>query len=298
MSNEINKAFVQQFSSNIIMLAQQQGSRLSGAVMQKDINGKYAHFDRVGLLAAQEKTTRHAEVAYQDTPHSRRRVTIGDFYTVDLVDDEDEVRLLIDPKSAYAKTMANALGRKIDDLILEAATGNSTSVDSSDAGSNVALPSNQVVDEDFGTGSDTNLTLEKMIEAKRIIEGNDVDPSDEKTFVANADGIANLLNDTTITSADYNSLKPLVNGEINRYLGANVVRTERLRGTADGTDTDPVQCLYLAKSGIGFAKGRDISVKMDKIPERHYATQVYASMTGGAVRVEEEKVVKIECVQS
>lgn len=297
MSNEINKAFVQQFSANIIHLAQQKGSRLLDAVMQKDINGKYAHFDRVGLLVAQEKTTRHAEVSYQDTPHSRRRVTIADFYAVDLVDDEDEVRLLIDPKSAYAKTMAWSLGRKIDDLILEAATGNSTSVDSADAGSNVALPSSQVVDEDFGT-ADSNLTLVKLIEAKRIMDGNDVDPSDERRYVVNADALANLLNDTTITSADYNALKPLVNGEIDRYLGAGVVRIERLRGTADGTDTDPVQCLYMAKSGMGFAKGRDISVKMDKIPERHYATQVYASMTGGSVRIEEEKVVKIECVQS
>lgn len=297
MSNEINKAFVQQFSANIIHLAQQQGSRLAGAVMQKDINGKYAHFDRVGSLVAQEKTTRHSEVAYQDTPHSRRRVTIGDFYTVDLVDDEDEVRLLIDPKSAYAKTMSNALGRKIDDLILAAATGNSTAVDSADAGSNVALPSSQIVDEDFGT-ADSNLTLAKMIEAKRIMDGNDVDPSDDRNYVVNADALANLLNDTTITSADYNSIKPLVNGEISNYLGAGVIRSERLLGTADGTDTAPVKCLYLAKSGIGFAKGRDISVKMDKIPERHYATQVYASMTGGAVRVEEEKVVEVQCVQS
>ena len=298
MSTEVNKAFVQQFSDNLIHLAQQRGSKLMSSVRQQRITGKHAHFDRLGTVTAQQKTSRHSDVEYSNTPHSRRRVSPDDFYVADLVDKEDEVRMLIDPKSPYAMNMAWGLGRKVDDLLIAAATGNATSIDSSDSSSNVALGSGQTIDEDFGTGSDSNLTLEKIIEAKRILDSNDVDEFDSRFLIHNASALANLLNDTTVTSSDYSAIKALVRGEIDTYLGFKFVRTERISGTADGTDTDPKLCLAYTKTAMGLAIGRDISVKMAELPEKHYATQVYASMTMGATRIEEEKMVSIECVQA
>lgn len=296
MSIEVNKAFVQQFSDNIILLSQQRGSKLLDLVMQKPITGKYAHFDRIGAVEAREKTSRHSQVVRSDTPHSRRRVAIKDFYAADMVDKEDDIRMLVDPRNVYAQNIAYALGRKIDDIILEALTGNAASIDADDASSNIALPSSQIVTEDFGT-ADSNLTLKKLIEAKRLLDKNDV-MDEERIIVVNASAVANLLNDTTITSADYNSVKALVAGEINTFLGFRFVMCNRLRGTADGTDTDPVQVVAFLRSAVGFALGQNVQVRMDELPDYHYSTQVYASMTGGAVRIEEEKVVKIECVQS
>lgn len=251
MSIEVNKAFVQQFSDNIILLSQQRGSKLLDLVMQKPITGKYAHFDRIGAVEAREKTSRHSQVVRSDTPHSRRRVAIKDFYAADMVDKEDDIRMLVDPRNVYAQNIAYALGRKIDDIILEALTGNAASIDADDASSNIALPSSQIVTEDFGT-ADSNLTLKKLIEAKRLLDKNDV-MDEERIIVVNASAVANLLNDTTITSADYNSVKALVAGEINTFLGFRFVMCNRLRGTADGTDTDPVQVVAFLRSAVGFA---------------------------------------------
>lgn len=298
MSIEVDKAFVQQFSANLIHLAQQRGSKLAGTVMRKDVTGKYAHFDRLGATSAQKRTTRHGDTPLIDTPHSRRRVGLDDYEWADLIDQQDEVRMLIDPKSAYAQAGAWALGRTLDDLIVSAATGNAVSVSAADAASNVALPAAQTIDEDFGTGSDTNLTLEKLIEAKRILMKNEVDMSEEMTLVLNASALANLLNDSTITSADYNSIRALVRGEIDTFMGFKFVITERLSGTADGTDTDPVLCLAYPKSAIGLAMGKDINARISERDDKSYATQVYAAMTAGAVRIEDEKVVSIECVQA
>jgi hypothetical protein len=107
-----------------------------------------------------------------------------------------------------------------------------------------------------------------------------------------------LLNDTTITSADYNTVRALVRGELNEFMGFRFVMTERLDGTADGTDTDPVICLAFAKTGIGLAIGQDIDVRISERDDKSYSTQVYASATFGATRIEDEKVISIQCVQA
>lgn len=297
MANEINKAFVQQFSNNLIHLAQQRGSRLMSTVMNERVVGKYAHFDRLGSTAAVLRTTRHGETPIIDTPHSRRRVILADYHWGELIDDQDKVRMLIDPKSAYAQAGAWAMGRAMDEVIRDAATGSAASIDSADASSTVALPSTQIVDEDFGS-ADTNLTLEKLIEAKRILTRNDIMMDEPLYFVYNASAQAALLNLTEVGSADYNSVKALVRGEINTFLGFEFVMYNHLNGTADGTDTDPVKCLAYAKSGIGLGLGQDIKVRMGEDASREFNTRIYASMSLGAVRVEEEKVVEVQVVQS
>ena len=299
MSNEISKAFVQQFSDNFIHLIDQEGSMLKDKVRIKEVTGKYAHFDRIGRGNVYEKTGRHADLTYNDTPNSRRRIVLKDYQWADLIDEEDEVRMLIDPKSDYARAAAAQMGIKFDQILIEALNGNASSIDENDSSSNVALPTTQVVDEDFGT-ADSNLTLAKLIEAKKILLGHGGSVMGKATCVVNADALASLLNDTTVTSADYNSVKSLVNGEIDTFMGFKfvVVKDGLLPGTADGTDTDPVRCFVFLDRSVGLALGRDVTIRMDKLPQKGYATQVYAAMTAGATRIEEEGVVAIECVQS
>ncbi len=99
MSVQITTAFVNQFSSNIQMLSQQMGSLLRNAVDVETVNGEKAFFDQVGSAAAVLRTTRHADTPLVDTPHSRRMVTMSDYEYADLIDDQDKVRLLVDPTS-------------------------------------------------------------------------------------------------------------------------------------------------------------------------------------------------------
>ena len=103
MSTQITTAFVQQYSSNVSMLAQQMGSRLRASVDVETINGKFAFFDQIGVTAAQVRSTRHGNTPQINTPHSRRRVGLADYEWADLIDDQDKVRLLVDPTSNYAK---------------------------------------------------------------------------------------------------------------------------------------------------------------------------------------------------
>jgi len=172
MSTQITTAFVEQYSSNVTMLSQQMGSKLRGAVDVETIKGKNAFFDQIGVTAAQVRTSRHGDTPQIDTPHSRRRVSLSDYEWADLIDDQDKVRMLIDPTSSYAKAAAAAMGRSMDDVIITALGGNADTGVS--GGTSTALPSSQKV----ATADQTDgLTLAKLLDAKRILDNNDVDPS-------------------------------------------------------------------------------------------------------------------------
>jgi hypothetical protein len=292
MSTEVNKAFVQQFADNLIHLAQQKGSRLMNTVNVKKIAGKYAHFDRLGATTAQKRTSRHGDTPLIDTPHSRRRAILEDYEWADLIDNQDELRMLIDPRSDYAKAGANALGRTMDDIIIDAYTGNARSIDSADASSNVAFSSAMTVDEDFGAAN-TNLTFEKLNEAKRLLRGNDIDPDEPLFCVVNADALHSLLTESEVQSIDTNTVRALVRGDLNTFMGFTFVHSERINTQSEGF----YQVMAYSKNAMGLALGQDVNVRISERDDKSYATQVYASMTAGAVRIEEERAAIIECVQ-
>lgn len=284
MSVQITTAFVEQYKSNVFHLAQQKGSRLRDAVRSETVTGKSHFFERIGSVAAEKRTSRHSDTPRMDTPHSRRKVTMDDYDWADLIDQEDKVRMLISPQSEYAMAGAWAMGRAMDDSIIAAATG--TSYGGVSGGTAVALPSTQKI----AHGS-AGLTLAKLIEAKEILDANDVDPDEARYMIVTSKQMSNLLNLEKVTSSDYASIKALVQGQIDTYLGFKFLRTERL-GTDSNSDR---QVLAFCQSGIGLAVGSDVSTRISERADKNYATQVFLSMTIGATRVEDEKVVEIAC---
>ena len=286
MSTQITTAFVEQYKSNVFHLAQQKGSRLRGAVKTETVTGKSHFFERIGATAAQLRTSRHSDTPRVDTPHSRRKVTMNDYDWADLIDNEDKVRMLISPQSEYAMAGAYAMGRAMDDAIITAATGNAYGGVA--GGTTVALPSAQKVVHASG-----GLTVAKLISAKEILDAAETNPDEAKFVVCSAGQISDLLNITQITSADYNSVKALVQGQIDTFMGFKFIRTQRL-----GTDTNGHrQVLAFNQSALGLAVGSDISTKISERADKNYATQVFLSMTIGATRVEDEKMVEIACTE-
>ena len=283
MSTQITTAFVEQYKSNVFHLAQQKGSRLRGAVKSETVTGTSHYFERIGATAAQVRTTRHSNTPQIDTPHSRRKVTLADYDWADLIDQEDKVRMLISPQSEYAKAGAYAMGRAMDDAIIAAASGNAFGGVA--GATSIALPAGQKIA--VGT---TSLTVAKLIAAKEILDASDVDPDETKYLVCSAKEITALLGEDKVTSADYNSVKALVAGQVDTFMGFNFIRTERI--AASGGDN---LALAFTQSAIGLALGKDISTRISERDDKNYATQVFLSMTIGATRVEDEKVVEIAC---
>jgi len=287
MSTQITTAFVNQFSSNIQMLSQQMGSLLRNAVDVETVNGEKAFFDQVGSAAAVLRTTRHADTPLIDTPHSRRMVTLSDYEYADLVDDQDKVRLLVDPTSTYARAAAAAMGRAMDDVIISAALGSAKTGKDGSTTTAFDTSNNQIA---AGGGG---LTLAKLIEAKEILDSGDVDPSIPRYIACSPKQISDLLNNTTVTSSDYNTVKALAMGEINSFVGFNFIVTNRLG--VDGSSNRRV--IAWAMDGIKAAIGKEPTARIDERADKSYATQIYYSMTLGATRMEEKKVVEVLCAE-
>jgi hypothetical protein len=287
MSTQITTAFVNQFSANIQMLSQQMGSLLRNAVDVETVTGEKAFFDQVGSAAAVQRTSRHADTPLIDTPHSRRMVTMSDFEYADLIDDQDKVRLLVDPTSTYSRAAAAAMGRAMDDVIISAALG--TALTGKDGGTSTAFATatNQIA------AGATGLTLAKLIQAKEILDAGDVDPSIPRYIAVSPKQISNLLNSTTVTSSDFNTVKALAMGEINSFVGFNFIVTNRLG--VDGSAARRV--IAFAMDGIKLAIGREPTARIDERADKSYATQIYYAMTLGATRMEEKKVVEVLCAE-
>jgi hypothetical protein len=236
-----------------------------------------------------QRTTRHADTPLVNTPHSRRRVTMDDWEWADLVDNQDQIRLLIDPASHYAINGAKAAGRRWDRSIITAVNGTSYSMDASDAATAVTLPGSQIVA--VGT---TGLTMTKIREAKYILDNQDVDEED-RVFVCSPKGMQQLMNDTTVTSSDFNTIKALVDGTLadRRWMGFAWVTSSLLTKTANTRN-----CLAWQKDGMGLALGKDVMTRIGERADKSYATQVYLCLTMGATRVEEARVVQIDIDES
>lgn len=311
MSNQITEAFVKQYSSNVFHLSQQKGSKLQGLVRNESQNAESAFYDRIGSVDAQLKVGRGSDTTYSNTPHSRRRVTLKDYFYADLVDKEDKIRMLISPESEYVQAAVWALGRAKDDEIIAAALGNAYSgVDGATA---IALPSAQkVAAHDGTTTSGVNLNVKTLRAVKQKFDANDVSEELSKSMAITSFQIQSLLAQTEVTNSDYASVKALVMGEVNTFMGFNFVRTERIprsasnitynvssgvvgSGTGTITAANSRRCIAWAMDGLLLATAQDINGKIDVLPTKHYSTQVYASLHLGATRMEEAKVVEVIC---
>jgi hypothetical protein len=283
----ITTSFVKQFGSTLNMLAQQKGSRLSPCVqVETGAFGEEEYFDQYGKDTAKVKVARNVDVEYAADDYERRRVSFTDVYWSKLIDKEDKLAMLIDPTSGLMQAGAWAIGRKIDDMIIAAFSG--TAYTGKAGGTSTTFTAaNQIAVGAAG------LTIGKLISAKELIDAADVDPEEERFIAVSARQITNLLNTTEVTSADFNTVKALVEGKIDTFMGFKFVRTQRIDLT-----TTTRKCLAWARSGMVLAKRNEMVAKLDQIPTKHYATQLYASISCGATRMEEEKCVEIGCLES
>jgi hypothetical protein len=294
MSIQITTAFVQQYRANVEHLVQQKGSRLRALVRAETQNAEFEFYDRIGATTAQEVTGRHQDTPLINVPHDRRRVSLRDFDWADLIDRPDRIRMLIDPSSPYSQNAAYALGRKMDEVILDAAFG---SVYTGKTGATtVTFPNTQQVAVDYvesGVAANSGLTIAKLRKAKQILDANEVDPTERRYIAVTAKQVTDLLKTTEVSSADYNTVRALVQGELNTFMGFEFVRTELVRTNA----SNHRRVVAWAQSGLLVAVGQDIITDIGPRRDKRNSTQVYVSASFGATRMEEEKVVEIICAE-
>jgi len=309
----IPEAMIEGYNSSLYFLSQQKAPRLYGKSQMREQASETDYYERIGAGEANDSNDRHGDTPINNAEHSRRAVDLTDADWGDLVDRFDKLRLLIAPEGAYVKTGVMALNRKKDDIFIAAILGVAR------AGKRgttlVSLPESQkLVAVASETGAvETGLNVYTLTKTSEKFDEADVDEDEERYFAYSSRQKQNLLRQTEVTSADYNTVKALVQGKVNSFMGFEFIRSQRLpvaaaavdfetggqvlTGAANTTASTMRRCVAWCGDGMISADGINLESMMAPRPDKKWSIQVYVRHSVGAVRMEEEKVVEVLCAE-
>lgn len=273
MSVSIDQVFVKQFEADVHLAYQQMGTKLRATVRSKSgVVGASTTFQKVGRGTASTKS-RHGIVPVMNLNHEPVECLLQDYYAGDWVDALDELKTNVDERRVVASAGAYALGRKTDELIIDAMRTATTSVG------------------DYSSVLDKNLILA----AVEKLNANDV-PDDGRRFaVVGVHQWNQLLLMDEFVSQDYvGNSNPLVAGfESRKWLGITWV----LHNGLPMNSTTGRDCFIYHASSIGHASGQDVKSDITWHGERaaHFISN---SMSQGAVLIDNDGIVCVKCKEN
>lgn len=290
MPINISNAYIQTFEANVRHLAQQSRSRLRSCCMEVSKQSEKHNWDRLSASQAREKTSaRTASPAGGDgsgavgstdgLDWTRRQTLVRTFDTGEVVEPEDVVQMLIDPKNAATENLVMNMQRRIDDTIIEAATGNATD----GAGAPVTFPASQIVQAGYAS----EISLDIVLEVDEKFYENDVDPDEPRFFVIGPKQRRKLLQLIEVTSSDFQARQALATGYLPDFMGFNWIVSNRLNSPG----ASQLDCFATTRKGIGLHTAGDIQTRVAERSDMSFAWQIYLMMQHDAVRVEDEHVV-------
>ena len=272
MSTTIDQAFIKQFEREVHEAYQRQGSKLRNTVRTiSDVNGSSAVFQKVGKGTASTKST-HGMVPVMNLDHSSIEVILEDYYAGDWVDRLDELKVNIDERQVIANAGAHALGRKTDELVINAL---------------VTASANTVLDGNIG------LTKDKILSAFETFGENDVPDDGQRFCIVGWKQWSELLEIEEFVNADYigNDALPFASiTQAKMFLGTIFIPHSGL--PIDGNDIR--SCFYYHKTAIGHAAASDVQTDITWHGDRaaHFVNNM---MSQGAGLIDEAGIVTINC---
>lgn len=314
LSGGIPTWFVDDFSDTLIHVCQQKESKFAKGVRVKPIlNAEDKAFDLMDSFTLTEKAERNPQTPTIDPSTQRRWVSTTPYHNAVLFDKDDDLSMIIDPTSDFVTAFRRAVNRKKDDIILAAFDAAVTS--GRRAGSSITWAAQDgdveysgantgrtiAWDTDYGNAAaaDTGMTVEKIQLAKEYFANNDVDDDEELWCVISPRQATHMFGQEEYINTQYSDGKPMATGYIRRnWHGVNwIVSTKIVVGTNNGIDgsAEVFECWCWAKSAIVLGVQDDVTIKISDRADLSHSQQVYVHMNMGAGRLDEDKVVKIEC---
>lgn len=277
MSVSLSNAFVTLFDAEVKQ-AYQAKAMLVGAVRQRrGVEGSTVKFPKVGKGVASARVTQ-TDVTPMNVGFSSVTCTLQDWNAAEYSDIFMQQKVNFDERQELVQLVSNAIGRRQDQMILDALAASSTSL---------------TVSNDIGT-TDSNLNVAKLREAKRLLDKNNV-PPEGRHIVLHGNNLASLLSETAVTSSDFNTVKALVAGEINTFLGFTFhVLGDRSEGglAIDGSSDRTIFAFH--KDAVGYAEGIAPRTEINYIPEKT-SFLVNAVFSATATTIDAEGIVQLTC---
>ena len=247
MSKNLSSAAMQQFDDDVKHAFQTAGSLRNTVTLRNGVVGDIYKFRKMGKGLANQKASQ-ADVTPMDVTHALINCTLGNWNAPEYTDIFDAAEVNFDEQTELAQTIAGALGRRLDQLIIDALAAE-------------ASPAGTIVHGSAG------MTLAKVITASKHMNDKGV-PSGGRHFAISADGLEDLLNVSTITSADYNTVRLLMAGELNSWMGfeGHMIETRVEGGLPYAAST--WEGFAWHESAVGMAIGIDIRSEVNYIAQK------------------------------
>ena len=292
MSQYLNQIAVTQFDTMTKHDYQAEGV-LRGLFRQRpNVTGSKITFNKMGKGMANKRTAPSSDVIAMNVDHNKVECNLEDWEASEYTDIFKQKEVLPDEVSELAYTIKSAIGRRRDQIAIDALS----------AGDYSATPSatqGMLIGTDIG-GTSTNMNLEKLLAIKAYMDRKSI-PKDGRCIAVHSDGLTGLLNETKTTSSDYNTVQALVRGEIDTFLGFKFVYIPDMEEgglSHNGSGTYPVagdvvDGFAFHKVAVGEAIGIEMQTAVDWIPnKKSYLSS--GDFKGGAVIIDNTAVVKIQ----
>lgn len=290
MANTQDIAFKKQYENAFRLLVQQEASKFEDKVWVYPMTSNKAYINFVGTLSVVQRAARNAPTVFQDAAHTKRRLLAKTWdVPAILIDEPDQIRMIADPASIYARAQRAAIKRKLDSLIATAAIGNAYSADADDAESAVPLGAGQITAE-VGT---VGMTIAKITEALETFHVNNVDPGETKYLALSPRALTDLLNEPEMTLAEQMAIRTVQEGKISMVRGFNLVLSNQLTIAANIRSN-----VAWVREGICLGLSYDVKARAEANMNYNYSTQVWASFDADATRMQETLVYEIQAYEA
>ena len=268
----ISPSFVTIFDSEVKQ-AYQAARQLAGLVREKSVTGDTVKFNKLTKGVAAVRTPQ-TEVTPMNLTYSLVTATMTDYIASEYSDIFNQSHVSFSDRSELSSAVGNAIGRRMDQVVIDAL----------DAATSVAVAN--TVAEDGSSGSASDMNTGKIRAAKAALDANNV-PADNRVLLMHANSLEALLGQTSATSADFNSVRALVDGSLSTWLGFSVVMIgDRDEGglTKDGSNDRLAYAFH--KDALGMGVSMNQKTEINYIADK--TSFLVSSMFGaGAVAIDD-----------
>jgi len=245
--------------------------------MRNDVQGTVVSFRKVGYITAEEYAFQ-TQVDWQDPNFSKVDVTLKAWRAPTLIDDLQQFLYNFDAKREEAELVAMALGRRSDQLIIDALEASSTT--------------NTIANGGEG------LTYTKVREINKFFAKKAVPPQ-ERCIAISATGEEQLMASLQFTNNQFNQLNSITNGSLNGayVMGMNWVVIPDMDEGGLPLSGNIRSCFAWHKKAMGMGVGREFSTIIERVPHLD-SWQVLGKMFANAVAVDAVGIVECDIDES
>lgn len=280
MSISLSNAFITLFDAEVKQAYQGKAVLVAAVRARRGVEGSTVKFPKVGRGVATARVPQ-TDVTPLNVGFSTVTLTMTDWNAAEYSDIFSQQKVNFDERQELVQVVAGAMGRRQDQMILDALTASGTSL---------------TVPNSIG-GAATNLNVAKLRESKRLLDKQNV-PADSRHIIIHANGLASLLSETAVTSSDFNTVKALVQGDINTFLGFTFhVMGDRAEGGLAIDGSNDRTCFAFHSQSVGYGEGIGMRTEINYIPEKT-SWLVNEVFSAGATTIDAEGIVQITCRES